>query len=146
MTLPNPLHVGQAPLGELNENSEGVGLAYWISLSGQCKPVENFQSSVLPSSPTYTLRRPLPRLIAVSMASITRDLSAPCTLNLSATTSSTLRSPLGVATSRSACTLVKPLADSHCITSSGEVCAGNSTGKVSTTRGSAARVRSTSWA
>jgi excinuclease ABC subunit A len=63
--------------------------------------------------------------------------SAVARRNRSATTSSTLRGPLGLATSRSACTRVKPLSDSHCATSSAVALAGSSTGKVSTTRASA---------
>ncbi len=54
----------------------------------------------------------------------------------SATTSSTLRGPVGDATSRSACTRVKPLAASHCSISSALVLAGSSTGNVTTRRGS----------
>ena len=99
-------------------------------------PQETFPE--LESDPIkYTIKRPLPRLSANSIASITRTFSAPSSLNRSATTSSTLRGPAGVAISRSACTRVKPLADNHCATSSALVPAGSSTGKVSTTRVSA---------
>ena len=51
-------------------------------------------------------------------------------------------------TTRSACTRVKPLADSHCSTSAGVTVAGNSTGKVMTSRGSppaAARASKSAW-
>ena len=72
------------------------------------------------------------------MASMARAFSALDNLNRSATTSNTFRGPVGVATSRSACTLVKPLAESHCATWSALVLAGNSTGKVNTKRGSCA--------
>ncbi len=85
----------------------------------------------------YTLMRPLPRLSATSMASTTRARSVFEIRKRSATTSSTLRGPVGVATSRSACTRVKPLADSHCSTSAAVVLAGSSTGKVTASRGSA---------
>ena len=51
------------------------------------------------------------------------------------------RDPVGDSTRRSACTRVKPLADSHCSISSGVDTAGSSTGKVSTTRGSFSAVR-----
>ena len=80
------------------------------------------------------------------MASMARTFSMPWMRKRSATTSSTLRGPLGLATSRSACTRVKPLADSHCATSSAVLTAGSSTGKVSTSRGSASRLRSSSSA
>ena len=46
--------------------------------------------------------------------------------------------PVGVATSLSACTLVKPLADNHCSTCSAVVLPGSSTGKVKTNLGSPA--------
>ena len=82
------------------------------------------------ASSTYTFNRPPPRLIANSMASKTRGCSAFPFLNRSATTSNSLRGPVGVATSRSAWTRVKPLALSHCSTSCAVVLAGNSTGKV----------------
>ncbi|MNT17346.1 hypothetical protein D3C72_1524900 [compost metagenome] len=112
-----------------------------MSLSGQCSPVENFHTSVgaFSSAPVAcTVTRPLPRLSATSIASTTRARSALEMRKRSATTSSTLRGPVGVATSRSACTRVKPLADSHCVTSSAVVPAGSSTGKVMTMRGSPA--------
>ena len=70
---------------------------------------------------------------------MTRACSALPKRKRSATTSSNLCGPVGVATSRSACTRVKPLALSHCVTSSAVVLAGNSTGKVMTMRGSCAR-------
>ncbi len=118
-----------------------------MSLSGQCRPVEKRQRSASPSSfSAYTFTRPLPRLSAISIASSARTFSVPCRRKRSATTSSSLRGPVGEATSRSACTRVKPLAASHCSMSAAEVSAGNSTGKVTTRRGSAARVRSISSA
>ena len=72
------------------------------------------------------------------MASTTRAFSAVPMRKRSAITSSTLRGPVGVATSRSACTLVNPLAESHCSTCSALVLAGSSTGKVRYRRGSPA--------
>ena len=54
----------------------------------------------------YTVQRPPPRFSAASSASTTRPFSAFEKRKRSATTSSTLRGPVGVATSRSACTRV----------------------------------------
>ena len=64
-----------------------------------------------------------------------RDFSTVAKRKRAATTSSTLRVPVTLATSRSAWMRVKPLASNHCCTSSDVVCAGSSTGKVTTTRG-----------
>ena len=79
--------------------------------------------------------RPLPRCKATSMASITREGSALCTLNLSAATSNTRGSSLALPV-RWVCTRLKPLALNHACNSSALVLAGNSTGKVMTQRGS----------
>ena len=111
------------------------------------------------SGTIYTFKRPLPRLSESSIASNTRALSAPSIRKRSATTSSTLRAPVSGAMafafplalaalepelesdpncagiSRSAWMRVKPLALSHCASSSALVCAGSSTGKVNTKRG-----------
>ena len=76
------------------------------------------------------------------MASSARTFSVPWSRKRSATTSSSLAWPV----LRSLCTRVKPLAESHCASSSAPVLAGSSTGKVSTRRGFAAAVRRSSSA
>ncbi len=118
--------------------------------------MENFQISAPDSGAragsapvsvvTYTDMRPVPRFSATSIASMARAFSTLRNRNRSATTSSIFRGPVGVATSRSAWTRVKPLAASHCSSSCADVPPGSSTGKVITRRGSAAAVRAISSA
>jgi len=85
------------------------------------------------SASTSTLSRPWPRFKASSIASTTRTFSTLPTRKRSATTSSSLRSPASSLTMRSPWTRVKPLVDSHCVTSAAVVLAGSSTGKVTAT-------------
>jgi hypothetical protein len=63
------------------------------------------------------LTRPLPRLSATSIASIARTFSVVRKADAEAVGDDVehLRGPVGDATSRSACTRVKPLAESHCL-------------------------------
>ncbi len=73
--VPMPVHAGQAPCGELNENVRGSISPIEKSPSGQASRSEKRRSGTFPSA-SATRARPSPRRRAVSTESVSRARSA----------------------------------------------------------------------
>ena len=85
LTRPKPLHLGQAPSGELNEKILGAGSPYESPETGSMRRLEKFRVSSL--SLSITMITPSPCFIAVATVRRRRSSSPGSTLSLSITTS-----------------------------------------------------------
>ena len=85
LTIPSPLHLGQAPSGELNEKILGAGSPYERPETGSMRRLEKLRASSL--SLSIIITTPSPCFMAVETVRRRRSSSLGSTFSLSITTS-----------------------------------------------------------